>query len=98
SEIEKRIDEDYRIGRLHAPRKTGIVTCSRPTRYGTTRAAATLLVMFTHTLWLYAPYLKNSDIAVAPEQIWRPDRVWVQYEGHPDAYLSFEVGSTWSNP
>jgi len=49
-------------------------------------------------IMVYAPYLKNSDIAVAPEQMWRPDRVWVQYEGRPDAYLIFEVGSTWSNP
>ncbi len=47
---------------------------------------------------VYAPYLKNSDIAVAPEQVWRRDRVWVQYEGRPDAYLIFEVGSAWTKP
>ena len=47
---------------------------------------------------VYAPYLRNSDIAVAPEQVWRPDRVWIQYEGRPDAYLIFEVGSAWTKP
>ena len=32
------------------------------------------------------------------EQVWRPDRVWIQYEGRPDAYLIFEVGSAWTKP
>jgi RNA polymerase sigma-70 factor (ECF subfamily) len=30
--------------------------------------------------------------------LWRADRVRVEYEGRPDAYLIFEVGSAWTKP
>ncbi len=49
-------------------------------------------------IMVYAPYLKNSDIAVAKEQLWKTNRVWIQYEGRPDAYLIFSVGGTWAQP
>ena len=55
------------------------------------------LHVYPHIM-VYAPYLKNADIGVAPEQVWRPDRVWIQYEGRPDAYLIFEVGASWAKP
>ena len=98
TEIEKRIDEDYRTGRLHAPRKTGIVYMLATDEVWHDQSSGdTARHVYPHIM-VYAPYLKNSDIAVAPEQMWRPDRVWVQYEGRPDAYLIFEVGRTWAKP
>ena len=98
SEIEKRIDEDYRTGRLHAPQKTGIVYMLATDEIWHDQSSNNVARHVYPHIMVYAPYLKNSDIAVAPEQVWRPDRVWVQYEGRPDAYLIFEVGSAWTKP
>jgi hypothetical protein len=98
SDIEKRIDEDYRTGRLHAPQKTGIVYMLATDEIWHDQSSNNIARHVYPHIMVYAPYLRNSDIAVAPEQVWRPDRVWVQYEGRPDAYLIFEVGSAWTKP
>ena len=98
SEIEKRIDKDYETGRLHAPQKTGIVHMLATDEVWHDQSSNNIAVHVYPHIMVYAPYLRNSDIAVAPEQVWRPDRVWVQYEGRPDAYMIFEVGSTWTKP
>jgi hypothetical protein len=98
SEIEKRIDEDYRAGRLHAPTKTGIVYMLATNEVWHDQSSGNIARHVYPHIMVYAPYLKNSDIAVTAQQVWRADRVWVQYEGRPDAYLIFEVGSTWSKP
>ena len=97
-EIENRIDEDYRTGRLHAPQKTGIVYMLATDEVWQDQSSNNIARHVYPHIMVYAPYLTNSDIAVAPEQVWRPDRVWVQYEGRPDAYLIFEVGSAWTKP
>jgi hypothetical protein len=98
SEIEKRIDGDYRTGRLHGPQKTGIVYVLATDEVWHDQSSNNIARHVYPHIMVYAPYLRNSDIAVAPEQVWRPDRVWVQYEGRPDAYLIFEVGSAWTKP
>ena len=98
SEIEKRIDKDYKTGRLHAPQKTGIVYMLATDEVWHDQSSNNIARHVYPHIMVYAPYLRNSDIAVAPEQVWRPDRVWVQYEGRPDAYLIFEVGSAWTKP
>ena len=98
SEIEKRIDNDYKTGRLHAPQKTGIVYMLATDEVWQDPSSNNIARHVYPHIMVYAPYLRNSDIAVAPEQVWRPDRVWVQYEGRPDAYLIFEVGSAWTKP
>jgi hypothetical protein len=98
SEIEKRIEDDYRAGRLHAPKRVGIVyMLATDEVWHDESSKGVARHVYPHVM-VYAPYLRNSDIAVAPEYTWRPDRVWVQYEGRPDAYLIFEVGSTWAKP
>jgi hypothetical protein len=97
-EIENGIDEDYRTGRLHAPQKTGIVYMLATDEVWQDPSSNNIARHVYPHIMVYAPYLRNSAIAVAPEQVWRPDRVWVQYEGRPDAYLIFEVGSAWTKP
>ena len=98
NEIEKRIDEEYRTGGLHAPQRTGIVYMLATDEVWHDRSSNNIARHVYPHIMVYAPYLRNSDIAVAPEQVWRADRVWVQYEGRPDAYLIFEVGSAWTKP
>ena len=98
SEIEKRIDDDYRTGRLQAPTRVGIVYMLATDEVWHDASSNNVARHVYPHVMVYAPYLRNSDIAVAPESMWRPDRVWVQYEGRPDAYLIFEVGSAWANP
>jgi hypothetical protein len=98
SEIEKRIDEDYRTGRVHAPKRVGIVYMLATDEVWHDDSSNNVARHVYPHVMVYAPYLRNSDIAVAPQYMWRPDRVWVQYEGRPDAYLIFEVGSAWMNP
>jgi len=98
NEIEKRIDEEYRTGCLHAPQRTGIVYMLATDEVWHDRSSNNIARHVYPHIMVCAPYLRNSDIAVAPEQVWRADRVWVQYEGRPDAYLIFEVGSAWTKP
>ncbi len=97
-EIEKRIDEAYRDGHLHAPQKTGIayMLSTDETWHDQSSGGATVHVV-PHIM-VYAPYLKNSDIAVGKEQVFKTNRVWIQYEGRADAYLIFSVGGTWAQP
>ncbi len=95
-EVEKRIDEEYRAGRLRAPTKAGIVYMLATDDNYQDQAGK------THHLgghiMVYAPFLKNSDIGVSAEQQWSPAHVWVQYEGRPDAYLIFSIGEAWKKP
>ena len=95
-EIEKRIDEAYRERNLHAPQKAGIVYMLSTDENWHDQSSGGVTVHIVPHIMVYAPYLKNSDIAVAKEQVWKTNRVWIQYEGRPDAYLIFSVGSTWA--
>jgi len=79
NEIEKTIDEEYRSGRLHAPQRTGIVYMLATDEVWHDQSSNNIARHVYPHIMVYAPYLKNSDIAVAPEHVWRPDRVWVQY-------------------
>jgi hypothetical protein len=97
-EIEKSIDEAYKDGRLHAPQKTGIVYMLSTEENWHDQSSGGKTVHVVPHIMVYAPYLKNSDIAVTKEQVWKTNRVWIQYEGRPDAYLIFSVGSTWAQP
>ena len=97
-EIEKKIDEAYRDGHLHAPQKTGIVYMLSTDENWHDQSSGGATVHVVPHIMVYAPYLKNSDIAVAKEQIFKTNRVWIQYEGRPDAYLIFSVGGTWGQP
>jgi hypothetical protein len=97
-EIEKRIDEAYRDGHLHAPLKTGIVYMLSTEEDWHDQSSGGVTVHIVPHIMVYAPYLKNSDIAVGKEQVWKTNRVWIQYEGRPDAYLIFSVGGTWAQP
>src|SRR5262245_48626625 len=85
-------------GRLHAPQKTGIAYMLATDEVWHDQSSNNIARHVYPHIMVYAPYLTNSDIAVAPEQVWRPDRVCGQYEGRPDAYLIFEVGSSWTKP
>jgi len=97
-EIEKRIDEAYRDGHLHAPQKAGIVYMLSTEENWHDQSSGGVTVHIVPHIMVYAPYLKNSDIDVAKEQVWKTNHVWIQYEGRPDAYLIFSVGSTWAQP
>ena len=97
-DIEKRIDKAYRDGRLHAPQKTGIVYMLSTEGDWHDQSSGGVTVHIVPHIMVYAPYLRNSEIAVANEQIWKTNRVWIQYEGRPDAYLIFSVGGTWAQP
>jgi len=94
AEVEKRIDEEYQKGRLHAPAKAGIVYMLA-TDDNYQDAAGKTHHLGAHVM-VYAPYVRNSDIGVAAEQLWSPSHVWVQYEGRPDAYLIFSIGEGWT--
>jgi hypothetical protein len=93
AEVEKRIDEEYSAGRLHAPRKAGIVYMLATDDNFQDQAGKTHH-LGAHVM-VYAPFLKNADIGVSRDQQWSPSHVWVQYEGRPDAYLIFSTGEDW---
>jgi hypothetical protein len=93
AEVEKRIDEEYRAHRLHAPKKAGIVYMLATDDNFQDQAGKTHH-LGAHVM-VYAPFLKNADIGVSADQQWSPSHVWVQYEGRPDAYLIFSIGEAW---
>ena len=71
-EIEKRIDEAYGNGLLHAPQKTGIVYMLSTEEDWHDQSSGGVTVHVVPHIMVYAPYLKNADIAVGKEQLWKP--------------------------
>ena len=86
-EIDKMIDDDYRTGKLQAPRKAGIayMLSSEFATYDTETGKSVQL--YPPHIMIYAPYLRNAEIGVSPQQVRSSSHIWVSHEGRPDAYI-----------
>jgi hypothetical protein len=86
-EVERLIDDDYRAGRLRAPRKAGIAYMLSPEFIALDAKTGAPRILYPPHVMIYAPYLKNSDIGVPAEHVRSHSDVWVLNEGRPDAYI-----------
>ena len=87
AEIKKIIDEEYRAGKLIAPRKPGITYMLSEEFVQTDSKTGERKQVFVPHLMFYAPYLKNADIGAKPEHHNDPNHPFVLGEGTPGAYI-----------
>jgi hypothetical protein len=86
-EVERLIDDEYRTGRLLAPRRAGIAYMLSPEFTAQDATTGATRVLYPPHVMIYAPYLKNSDLGVTAERVRSHSDVWVLNEGRPDAYI-----------
>lgn len=82
SEVRRRIDAAYRSGRLHAPRKPGIVYMLSDEQMSYNPGTKKIWNAPPHFM-LYAPYAKQSDMGGAPG----PRIPFIAWPGQPDALM-----------
>jgi hypothetical protein len=87
SEVERLIDDDYRTGKLLAPRRSGIAYMLSAEFIKEDPKTKAIRVLYPPHVMIYAPYLKNADIGVRPDQVRSKTFIWVLNEGRPDAYI-----------
>lgn len=81
-EVRRRIDAAYRSGRLHAPRKPGIVYMLSDEQMSYNPGTKKIWNAPPHFM-LYAPYAKQSDMGGAPG----PRIPFIAWPGQPDALM-----------
>lgn len=86
-EVERLIDDDYRAGRLRAPRRAGIAYMLSPEFVAQDSKTGAIRVLYPPHVMIYAPYLKNAEIGVPAEHVRSHSDIWVLNEGRPDAYI-----------
>jgi hypothetical protein len=86
-EIEKQVDDDFKSGKLIAPRKTGIAYMLSAQFQEHNHATGEVKTVFPPHVMFYAPYMKNSDIGATKEDFGSLTRPWILNEGKPGAYI-----------
>lgn len=86
-EVESMIDEEYRAGKLLAPRRPGVAYMLSPEFKRHDHKSGGMVTVFPSHVMFYAPYLKNSDIGARPEDRGSESRPWILNEGKPWAYI-----------
>lgn len=87
AEASQIIKEEYRTGKLLAPRKPGITYMLSEEFVQTAPKTGERKQVFVPHLMFYAPYLKNADIGAQPEHHNSHDHPFVLGEGTPGAYI-----------
>jgi hypothetical protein len=86
-EVERIIDDDYRTGKLLAPRKPGIAYMLSSEFKVHDHKSGQMASVFPPHLMFYAPYRKNSDIGARSEDFGSQSRPWILNEGKAYAYI-----------
>ena len=86
-EVERIIDDEYRTGKLVAPRKPGIAYMLSSEFKLHDHKSGQMVVVFPPHLMFYAPYRKNSDIGARSEDTGSQSRPWILNEGKAYAYI-----------
>ena len=84
-EAQKILAEEYKSGKLLAPRKPGVAYMLSPEFIRRDSQTGKESQVFPPHVMFYAPYLKNADIGALPEHFNSPDHVFILNEGKPDA-------------
>ncbi len=86
-EAERILAEEYKAGKLIAPRKPGVAYMLSPDFKKHDHKTGQTTRVFPPHVMFYAPYVKNSDIGALPEHFNSDKHVFVLNEGRPDAYF-----------
>lgn len=86
-EVERVIDEEYRTGKLLAPRKQGVAYMLSTEFKTHDHKSGKMVTVFPPHVMFYAPYMKNSDIGARPEHRGSVSQPWILNEGKPYAYI-----------
>jgi len=86
-EAERILAEEYKAGKLMAPRRPGVAYILSPDcmKHDPNTGAKTRV--FPPHVMFYAPYVKNADIGALPEHFNSDKNVFVLNEGRADAYF-----------
>lgn len=84
-EAERILQEEYKAGKLQAPRKPGVAYMLSSDFVRRDPKTGDETQVFPPHVMFYAPYMKNSDIGALPEQVSSTEHVYVLNEGRPDA-------------
>lgn len=86
-QVQKIIEEEYRSGKLLAPRRPGVAyMLSTEFKAHDSKTGKSKQVFVPHVMF-YAPYLKNSDIGSLPQHTNSHSQLFIISEGKPDAYI-----------
>jgi hypothetical protein len=86
-DVERLIDEEYRAGKLLAPRKPGVAFMLSNEFKTHDHKSGKMVAVFPPHVMFYAPYMKNADIGARPEQRGSESQPWILNEGKPWAYI-----------
>lgn len=87
AEVARLINEEYKAGKLLAPRKPGVAyMLSHDFRQHNPKTGALEQVFPPHVMF-YAPYMKNADIGALPQHRGSQTQPWILGEGQPNAYI-----------
>ena len=84
-EINRIIANEYKAGKLLAPRRNGLSYMLSNHNYVNSQSGK--LIWYPPHYMVYAPYVKNSDIGALPSHLGSTHHPWVLNEGEPDAYI-----------
>jgi hypothetical protein len=87
AEVTRIINEEYKAGKLLAPRKPGVayMLSHEFTRHNA--KTGEMEQIFPPHVMFYAPYMKNSDIGALPQHRGSQTQPWILGEGQPNAYI-----------
>jgi len=85
-EVDTIVAEEYKSGKLIAPRRNGIAYMLSP-HFKQFPEGQEPKTVFAPHLMFYAPYLKNSDIGASPAADAAKRRPFILDEGKPTAYI-----------
>lgn len=86
AEVDAIVAEEYKTGKLIAPRRNGIAYMLSP-HFKQFPEGQEPKTVFAPHLMFYAPYLKNSDIGAFPAADAANGRPFILDEGKPTAYI-----------
>ena len=86
-EVERIIDEEYRTGKLLAPRKPGVAYMLSTEFKKHDHESGKMVTVFPPHVMFYAPYMKDSDIGARPEHRGSESQPFILNEGKPYAYI-----------
>jgi hypothetical protein len=93
ADVERIIDDEYRLGKLIAPRKPGIAYMLSTEFKMHDHQSGKMVAVFPPHIMFYAPYMKNSDIGARAEDNGSRSRPFILNEGKAYAYIIVVQGA-----
>jgi hypothetical protein len=87
NEVKRILNEEYKAGKLLAPRKPGVAYMLSHDFMQHNPKTGKLEQVFPPHVMFYAPYMKNADIGALPEHRGSQTQPWILGEGQPNAYI-----------